>query len=101
MFYITHETDSWEYEGYISGAIVGIGTQLQSPSRMFFFAAQTGQLVPFTYDTKSRKIGEEIPNTEVLPEGGNKKSSSRDRNSISKKVFRNGFFIDLQLGFRI
>ena len=101
MFYITHETDSWEYEGYISGAIVGIGTQLQSPSRMFFFAAQTGQLVPFSYDTESRKIGEEIPNTEVLPEGGNKKSSSRDRNSISKKVFRNGFFIDLQLGFRI
>ena len=110
FFHIRHSTDTWQQEGYIVGALAGLGTELQSPSKVFFVSFGMEQIIPLHFHTEKgpdKGPAEEpeppdIPDTneDITTEKNKGRSLAEKWDSFSSLVFRNGFALQIQAGFR-
>ena len=113
FFHIKHSTSTWQQEGYVVGALAGLGTELQSPSKAFFVSFGMEQIIPLHFHsekgTDKVPVEEpEEPETPDIPDTDEDSTTEKDKgstladkwDSFSSLVFRNGFALHLQAGFR-
>ena len=111
MFYMTHQTDFWEKEGYLFGIVAGLELQVQTPSRKIFAGLRLNQIVPLGMKFESKMIEKEpviIDDVPPEPPPVNpdenpfvEEESTEDMEPLSSLIFRNGFFLGLEVGFWI
>lgn len=110
FFHIKHSTSTWQQEGYVVGALAGLSTELQSPSKAFFVSFGMEQIIPLHFHTEKgpdKGPAEEpeppnIPdiNEDITTEKNKGRSLAEKWDSFSSLVFRNGFALQIQAGFR-
>ena len=111
MFYMTHQTGFWEKEGYLFGIVAGLELQVQTPSRKFFAGLRLNQIVPLGMKFESKMIEKEpviidVPPPEPPPVDPGvipvvEEETADDMEPLSSLIFRNGFFLGIEVGFWI
>ncbi len=111
FFYIKHSTDTWQQDGYIIGTLAGLNMELNSPSSRFFASAGVEQIVPlyFHRETDSKEKSSQDSSLQPPPETNEASHTEKSKGSslaknwekFSSFVFRNGFALHLQAGFRL